>query len=75
MLKDVDTPEATAMNKAEINKAKKERFERVSFNSPTVRPRLKACLGGGCFKNGICRCVPALETMIEINIMTEAVSP
>ena len=75
MLRDVDTPEATAINKAEINSAKNERFDSVSFNSPTVRLKLKGCLGGGCFKKGMWRWVPALETMIEIKMIIDAVRP
>ena len=54
MLREVDTPEATAINRAEINKAKKERLARVSLSSLKVFCIEKPVLGGGFLRLGIC---------------------
>ena len=55
MLRDVETPAATAYNNAKMNSAKNERLFSVSLISNVVLFKLNGAMGGGCFKFGIWR--------------------
>ena len=72
MLSEVMRPAAIAPKIAEMKRTRKERFESVSLSSRAVRRELKGRFSGGCFRNGMCRCVPIADTRMASTMTQEA---
>ena len=55
-------PAATAVNSADRNSIRNERFDSVSLNSLSIGTKPLRARAGGCFRYGMCLCVPRLDT-------------